>query len=284
MKTHHHYGHLIKTRVSSAIWNAIIERCQRTGETVEHVIQSVLASGLDINHHTLFQVSTSTALVQGIYNGCITVADIKKHGNFGLGTFDELDGEGIMIDGEVWHATADGSVKIAPDNASAPFWVTTNFEAQQSVTLNNIVNLEDLYQQLDKLRNSANIFMSIRITGEFKNIKYRVACKASQGTDLVTATNSQAEFEFAECKGTLVGFWTPEYAKTINISGYHLHLLSDDHQHGGHLLNLSGSNFEVQIAYESDIKLALPESVEFLQADLTIDPTAALNKAERAND
>ena len=99
---------------------------------------------------------------------------------------------------------------------------------------------------------------------------------------IVTATNSQAEFEFAECKGTLVGFWTPDYAKTINISGYHLHLLSDDHQHGGHLLNLSGSNFEVQIAYESDIKLALPESAEFLQADLTIDPSSALDKAERA--
>ena len=36
----------------------------------------------------------------------MTVAEIKKHGNFGLGTFDSLDGEGIMLDGEVWHAKA----------------------------------------------------------------------------------------------------------------------------------------------------------------------------------
>ncbi|MDQ5947735.1 MAG: Alpha-acetolactate decarboxylase [Pseudomonadota bacterium] len=282
MKKHPHYGHVIKSRVSSALWQAIIERCQRTGETPDHVIQSALAAELDITHHTLFQVSTSTALVQGIYNGCMTVAEIKKHGDFGLGTFDELDGEGIMLNGEVWHAKSDGSLALAADNELAPFWATTNFVSQAAYTLGTVSNWADLCQQIDKLRESQNIFTSICIKGVFKNIQYRVACKAEQGTDLVSATNNQAVFELNDCSGTLVGFWTPEYAKTLNVPGYHLHLLSDDKRFGGHVLSLSAINLQLMLAEETDFKIALPESAEFLQADLSIDPSEALAKAEGA--
>ncbi len=282
MKKHSHYGHIIKSRVSSALWQAILDRCERTGETPDHVIQSALASELDISHHTLFQVSTSTALVQGIYNGCITVAEIKKHGNFGLGTFDELDGEGIMLDGEVWHAKSNGSLALAADDELAPFWATTNFIPQTSCILNVVAGWDDLCQQLDELRKSQNIFTSICIKGTFKHIQYRVACKAEQGTDLVSATNNQAVFDLNDCSGTLVGFWTPEYAKTLNVPGYHLHLLSDDRKFGGHVLSLSAANVQLMLAEETDFKIALPESAEFLQADLSIDPSEALAKAEGA--
>ena len=47
------------------------------------------------------------------------VADIRRHGDFGLGTFDSLDGEGIMLDGRCWQARGDGSVIEAPDDAEA---------------------------------------------------------------------------------------------------------------------------------------------------------------------
>ena len=43
-------------------------------------------------------MSTCGALVQGDYQGCVTVGELLKHGDFGLGTFDGLDGEGIMLD------------------------------------------------------------------------------------------------------------------------------------------------------------------------------------------
>lgn len=282
MKKHSHYGHIIKSRVSSALWQAVVERCQRTGETPDHVIQSALAAELDISHHTLFQVSTSTALVQGIYNGCMTVAEIKKHGNFGLGTFDSLDGEGIMLNGEVWHAKSDGSLALAADSELAPFWATTNFAPQVSERLGEVSSWDDLCQQLDRLRKSQNIFTSICIKGVFKHIQYRVACKSGQGTDLVSATNSQAVFNLNDCSGTLVGFWTPEYAKTLNVPGYHLHLLSDDKKFGGHVLDVSASDLQLMLAEETDFKVALPESAEFLQADLSIDPSEALAKAEGA--
>lgn len=282
MKKHPHYGHIIHTRISSALWQALIERCERTGETLDHVIQSALATELDVNHHTLFQVSTSTALVQGIYNGCMSVAEIKKHGNFGLGTFDELDGEGIMLNGEVWHAKGDGSLALALDDELAPFWATTTFEPQTSHLLDSVSSWDNLCQQLDRLRTSQNIFTSICIKGIFKHIQYRVACKAEQGTDLVSATNNQSVFDLGDCKGTLLGFWTPQYAKTLNVPGYHLHFLSDDRKFGGHVLNVVANNLQLMLAEETDFKVALPESAEFLQADLSIDPAEALAKAEGA--
>jgi alpha-acetolactate decarboxylase len=43
--------------------------------------------------HTLYQVSTATALVEGIYLGAVQVATPREHGDLGLGTFESLDGE-----------------------------------------------------------------------------------------------------------------------------------------------------------------------------------------------
>jgi acetolactate decarboxylase len=52
--------------------------------------------------------------------------------------------------------------------------------------------------------------------------------------DLVQAASVQPEFEFHDIAGTLVGFWSLEYVKTMNVPGYHLHFISTDRTHGGH--------------------------------------------------
>ena len=48
----------------------------------------IKAKAKDIEHHTLFQVSTSAALVQGVYQGCAKLSDVKACGDFGLGTYE----------------------------------------------------------------------------------------------------------------------------------------------------------------------------------------------------
>ena len=114
----------------------------------------------------------------------------------------------------------------------------------------------------------------------FERIHYRVACKSAHGTDLVTATSHQAEFSQQGIRGSLVGFWTPSYARTINVPGYHLHLLSADHQHGGHILDLEAKELTVQLHMDNHVHLALPETPAFLEADLKGDPAEALSRAE----
>jgi len=276
------FGTAVSVNLSDTLYAALKKRCDESGDTIDHVIQLALAQALDLEHHTLYQVSTANALVQGVYQGCVTVGKIKTHGDFGLGTYDSLDGEGLMLDGRVWQALSDGTVVEPPDAATAPFWVCTQFEADRAATLADVSDWENLLQQLDALRDSSNLFVAYRIDGIFEEITYRVACRSDPGTNLVQATSHQAEFTLKASKGTLMGFWSPEYAKTFNIPGYHLHLLSTDHKRGGHVLSIKAKNLRVQIMDVTTVIMALPESPQFLQADLSGDPSAALKKAEGA--
>jgi acetolactate decarboxylase len=93
---------------------------------------------------------------------------------------------------------------------------------------------------------------------------------------------NQVEFEFHDIVGTVVGFWTPEYARTVNIADWHLHFLSEDRSAGGHVLDVAGSMLKAQVQHLDDFRMAIPESPEFLKADLTRDPSTALEEAERA--
>lgn len=280
MASHPASSHHLDLRLGGGLWEALQERCRRTGESADHVITSALAEALDLDHHTIYQVSTSGALVEGVYDGCVRVGELLEHGDFGLGTFDGLDGEGILLDGRCWQARADGSVLPAPADALAPFWVATRFQSDQTTTVSAVASWADLIARLDALRSNANLFVALRIRGVFERIRYRVACKTQSGVDLVQATASQATFDLQQVSGTLVGFWTPGYARTINVPGYHLHLLSDDHQHAGHVLELKAEQLEVALHQESHLQLVLPETPAFLKADLSRDPAAALAKAD----
>ena len=272
----------VSVNLPHTLVNELQAHCARTSESIDHTIQRALAQALGVEHHTIYQVSTSTALVQGVYQGCVTVGDVKTHGDFGLGTYDSLNGEGLMLDGQVWQALSDGSVVKPDDSATAPFWACTTFEADKTEMLSAVSSWDDLLSQLDAMRNSQNLFVAFRIDGQFDEIHYRVACKATPGEDLVAATSHQAEFTLNNCDGTLMGFWSPAYAKSLNVPGYHLHLLSRDHQRGGHVLGLKARNLKVQMMNVNNVVIALPESPDFLKADLSGDPTAALSKAEGA--
>lgn len=272
----------LKINLSESLIKALQKRSLETNQTVDHLVQECLAKALGVEHHTLYQVSTSAALVQGVYQGCVTVGKIKEHGDFGLGTYDALDGEGLMLDGHVYQALGDGSVIEPADSATAPFWVSAEFEADRNAVIDSVSNWEELCAQIDLLRRSENLFTAIRIDGIFDEIHYRVACKSAPGTDLVTATSHQAEFTLKNVQGTLLGFWSPTYARTFNIPGYHLHLLSGDHQHGGHVLGIQAKNLKMQVMDADNLIMALPESPEFLKADLSGDPALALSKAEGA--
>lgn len=275
-------GHVLQTPVSESLRQAIEQRCARTGESVSHVVQSALARELGVSQHTLFQVSTSSALVQGVYQGCVKLSDILQHGDFGLGTFESLDGEGVLFEGVAWHARSDGSLKRVALTETTPFWVVTRFVPERHQALRPVDGWANLCAQLDALRTTQNVFVSLCVRGVFEKLRYRIACRAEPGEDLVSATSHQAEFSAQNVSGVLVGFWTPGYARTLNVPGYHLHFISDDHTRGGHVLDVQAKDLQVSWMLDNQIQIALPETQAFLQTDLTQDPQAALAKAEQA--
>jgi acetolactate decarboxylase len=67
----------------------------------------------------LYQTSLMSALLSGVYEGNTTIADLLTHGDFGLGTFNELDGELIAFSSEVYQLRADGSARKARRSKNA---------------------------------------------------------------------------------------------------------------------------------------------------------------------
>ena len=62
------------------------------------------------DRHQLTQVSIINALMLGQYDGVMTMQELLRYGNFGLGTIDHLDGELIVLDGKAYQGKADGTV------------------------------------------------------------------------------------------------------------------------------------------------------------------------------
>lgn len=272
----------VSCEISESLMLALTARVERTGETVSHVIMSALADALELEHSTLFQVSTSTALVQGVYDGVVTIGELKQHGDFGLGTFDGLDGEMLALDGRFYRIQSSGKVSQPEDDAKVPFAVVTAFRAEHDFLIERVDSFADLLAQLDRVRQTENLFCAVRIEGKFTHLRTRAACKADSGVSLVDATSHQAEFEFSDISGVLVGFWTPSYARTLNIAGWHLHFVSDDRSGGGHLLDCGALGLRAQLQQLADVRIAMPETAAFLQADLSRDPTNDLDVAERS--
>jgi acetolactate decarboxylase len=270
----------LESMISPGLWRALQEHALKTHESLSHIVSKALADFLRVAHHTLYQVSTSTALVEGIYQGAVRVGTLREHGDLGLGTFEELDGEMVVVDGEFFQVRSDGSVRRCGDDDLSPFAVVTRFAPEAKVTLPDCPDLSHLAGRFDELRQTDNVFFALRVDGHFDYVHTRAMCRTKEGVPLVQAAAVQPEFEFRDVAGTLVGFWTPEYAKTLNVPGYHWHFLSTDRKSGGHLLQCRGSNLQLQIQREGQYRLALPETEEFLKADLRRDPAADLARAE----
>src|SRR5215813_3883714 len=104
----------------------------------------MISADREVAHHTLYQVSTATALVEGIYQGAVRVGTLREHGDLGLGTFENLDGEMVIVDGQFFQVRSDGSVRECDDDALSPFAVVTRFMPEAEVTLDQCPDLGHL--------------------------------------------------------------------------------------------------------------------------------------------
>ena len=276
-------AHRLETTVSDALWAAIRARADSLGLPVRQVVQDALAEALDVEHHSMFQVSTSGALIEGLYQGAMTVGALRRHGDTGLGTFEELDGEMILVDGHCYQARGDGSVTEVSDDVLTPFATVVAFSPDEAQTLLDITSLDDLTARLDGLRTSDNDFFAWRITGHLDELRMRAACRHASGTPLAEAVTDQAVFEFHDISATIVGFWSPAFSQAIAIPGYHLHAISDDRTRAGHVFDLRAREVVAEVHRVSDLHVALPETEAFLQADLA-SAHADMDAIERSKD
>jgi acetolactate decarboxylase len=96
------------------------------------LIGSPVSSQQHIQPHSGFQISTAGALNVGVYEGAATLADLKPHGDFGLGTIEGLDGEMVILNGKFYQIKADGVAYPLTDDVTTPFSVVTFFRQERS--------------------------------------------------------------------------------------------------------------------------------------------------------
>jgi acetolactate decarboxylase len=208
--------------------------------SVAALIQSISASN---DRDTLYQVSAYDLLVNGSYGGRTTVGELKTHGDFGIGTYQGLDGEMIVLDGTAYQARSDGLVQAMGDTSLVPFAEVTYFNTDSVVDLSGEYNYSTLTVALADKLSAKDDFYAVRIHATFPYIKVRAPpAQHEPYPPIAEALKNQSVFELHNVTGTIVGYYTPAYAKGIGAPGFHFHFITDDRKAGGHVLDLDINN------------------------------------------
>jgi len=241
------------------------------------LVSPVMASA---EREVVYQTSTIDALLAGLYDGKVSLAALKQHGDFGLGTFDRLDGEMVMLEDDIYQITADGAVHLMT-SGTTPFAAVTFFDKDRSAAIGREKSFAELTAYLDRIIATKNRFYAIRIDGYFKYIKARsVPAQSKPYPKLVEVTAHQTVFEFTDIKGTLVGLRCPYYVKGVNVPGYHFHFISDDRKRGGHVLDCVIERGLAMLDETSQFHLFLPKDTVFDAMDFEADGPGDLKKVE----
>ena len=234
------------------------------------------------------QVSLLQGLTFGDYNGSVPVARLKELGDTGIGTFDALNGELIMLEGIVYRAAYDGSIEIVSDEETIPFSNVTFFDIDERIQVEDIDNVNTLKEVLNKKvsESGENSFYMVKVEGVFNTMNVRSELPQTKPYKplAVVLETDQTFFDYENIEGTVVGLYCPPYMEDLNAVGWHFHFISEDRQAGGHVLDLSAEDVDVSIDRSDYFAIVLPNNEMFNNFDLTIDQSKDIKKVETGED
>ena len=233
---------------------------------------------------TLFQVNLLQSLTAGGYDGSISVAELSQYGDIGIGTFDGVNGEMIVLDGVVYQALYDGSVMIADDDETVPFATVTYMDADITEDV-EIESMDQLKEYLNGIveENGKNQFYMVRLDGSCSEVLVRSELKQEKPyrpLDEVLAED-QREFSYSGMNGSIIGLYCPSYMDGLNTPGWHFHFISDDRQSGGHMLDLSSFSGQLIIDKFSSFEMQCADTAEFNSFDLAEDQSERIEEVEQ---
>lgn len=232
----------------------------------------------------LFQTALLQSLMQGEYDGVITVKELKSYGDTGIGTFQGVNGELIMSGGKVYQALWDGSVKIASDDETVPFANVTFFDADISkdgVTAENFNALAEIMTSITR-EHGRNQFYMAKVKGLMPHILVRSELKQNEPYKPLNDAlkTDQREFEYKDIRGTIVALYCPSYMRGLNSAGWHLHFVSEDGTKGGHVLNVSTKDCLLEMDIISEFNMIVPNRKTFNDKDLSVNMQKEIQQVE----
>ncbi len=225
--------------------------------------------------------SPINALLEGFYRDDITIGTLKQKGDFGIGTFNNLDGEMIILDGRFFQLDLDGNAQPVSEEMKTPFSTVCYFRPMLSEEIAAPMPHEAFIEHLKRILPSDNMFYAIHMQGRFKSVTTRSVPRTENYRPLSDATDKQKLRHFNNATGHLVGFYTPAFVPSLNVPGYHFHFIDESFSAGGHLLNCEPERLDIKLQIFYSMELTLPKTLDYLTASFTRDARKDLEKAER---
>lgn len=238
-----------------------------------------------INAHSVYQVSVIEALMQGVMEGVISVKELLAHGDFGIGTFEGLGGELIVLDGKAYDCADDGVVRAVNPEDGVSFAQVTKFDRYAPLhRIEGIADVKELEQKLsDWILEDPNIIYAVKGHVEGADVSIRsIGQQEKPYPTMVEAAKTQKVYEYGPVSGTVLGFLFPKFMTNVNVPFWHFHFLSNEHDKGGHLLDIHAKamNLQVYPIFEHTIRLPEGKSFSRIRMSDTKDMEKAMKDVE----
>ena len=216
----------------------------------------------------MYQVSTLQALALGYSRAVITAGELIQEGDTGLGTFEDVNGEMIVMDGHCYRADQDGAVTVVAPETGVPFAAVAKLYGKQQFSLRDMPDITSVRTELTRKIEEVfglNSMHIVRIDGEFEKVDARSEApyRSHHITLKEVLGQTQKAFLFEHIRGSLVGVYFPDYMDGINMPGWHLHFLSEDRSKGGHVFDVSIWEGLAKVDKISNIFINLPKEAAF---------------------
>lgn len=219
----------------------------------------------------VYQYSIIDALLAGVYEGELTIGDLRKRGDFGIGTFNRLDGEMFMMEGKVFRMRSNGEVVEVQDEEKTPLAYVKFFRPDTTLILSGqTITYEGLKTLLAPILNENQLY-AIRLKGHFSQVDARSVAPAEKPYPELAAylaAGGQTSFTFENKAGICIGYVSPDFTARANVPGYHLHFLDDQHEKGGHVFGFQTDSLFVEIDRGQGFTVELNTHPDFAGADL----------------
>ncbi|WP_158507220.1 acetolactate decarboxylase, partial [Subtercola sp. Z020] len=231
----------------------------------------------------IHQFSVVNALMAGLFDGSFPARDVLAAGDFGLGCGNALNGELVVVDGQIFRCTDDGAVTPGDPDELLPFAEVVAFEPTLSHELAGAVDRAGLEELLLQLVGTPNQFFAIRVDGGFEDMLVREPVRQHHPyRRLAEVMTGQREMTLPTTTGSLVGFWAPPFFQGVSVAGLHLHYLNAARSHGGHTLNYTVTGGTLRLQPLAGITVRLPQTPAYAAADLAALDPADIRRVESA--
>ncbi len=209
----------------------------------------------------LFQVQMVQSLLDGNYDGDVTIGELRDKGSFGIGTIQGLDGELVVVDGEFWNIDIDGRSRLAADDQRVPFAVLTDLKVDVTIELPSRTTKDEVQEHVHSVLDDPTGIYAVRFDGRFEHVQFRSVRHQEppyRPFAEVLETDQQI-FERSGLDAVMVGFHFPDHAEGVNFPGWHFHMVDSSRSTGGHVYDFVLEHATVGVGRMRRVHLELPE-------------------------